>query len=350
MEPDILAYAEARHCQELHMIVEESTQLKGIVAIHNTTLGPALGGCRCITYPSTTAAVIDVIRLAESMTYKAALANLPLGGGKMVLMKPDIIYDRPAYFKAVGRFVDKLNGRYITAVDSGTSIEDMDVIALETRHVASTTHTDFSISDPSVVTAMGVVRGIEAAVKFKLGKTSLKGIHIGIQGLGHAGYQLAKQLHQAGAYLSVFDINPNAVNRCVVEFGVTPVQDLDLLLTLDCDVFAPCALGSILNDDSIFKLKAPIVAGCANNQLDAFRHGEDLAKRNILYAPDYVINAGGLIYVAAEINHITEIQAKQKVEDIYSTLMKIFERAEHENQSTNAIADTLAVERLLISK
>lgn len=346
MEQDILEYASEMNCKELHMAVDEETQLKSVIAIHNTALGPALGGCRLLEYPSTNAAVVDAVRLAQGMTYKAAISNLPLGGGKMVVLKPKTIKNRIAFFKKIGEVVDQLNGRYITAVDSGTSVEDMDIVATTTKHVTSTTSSQFTFADPSVLTARGVLRGIEAAVKFKVGKQNLKGIHVAIQGLGHAGYHLAKELSAAGAILTVYDIKPEAVARCIKEFGATAAPDFETLLVTPCDVFAPCALGAVLNDETIPALQAPIVAGCANNQLEQARHGVLLMKRGILYAPDYVVNAGGLIYVAAQFSHITEERAKQNIEEIYSTLFNIFERSEREHLPTNEIADKIAQEKV----
>ncbi len=343
---DILEYATEMQCQELHMGLDKEVELKAIIAIHNTHLGPALGGCRCIEYPTTVAAAVDAIRLAQAMTYKAAIPRLPLGGGKMVLLKPKQIGNRTDYFKAVGHFVENLNGRYITAVDSGTSMQDMDIIASVTSHVTSTSKSIFSVADPSVMAALGAQRGIRAAVQFKLGKNSLNGLHITVQGLGHAGYNLTKNLYEAGAKLTVYDVNPKTVQRCVAEFGVKVASSLEELLQCECDVFAPCALGAILNDSSIALLKTPIVAGIANNQLEESKHGITLMKRDILYAPDYVINAGGLIYVAAQYSRINEITAKQKVEDIYDTLMEIFQRASRENLPTNQVADMIAIEHL----
>lgn len=345
MEQDILEYAESMHCQELHMTVDEHTQLKAIIAIHSTTLGPALGGCRLIEYPSTTAATIDAIRLAQGMTYKAAMADLSLGGGKMVILKPKKIHNRTEFFRAVGRAVDMLNGRYITAVDSGTSVEDMDIVSTVTKHVTSTSHGTLKFADPSILTAHGVLRGIQAAVKFKLDKDTLENVHVAIQGVGHAGYPLAKELYNQGAKITVFDINHEAVKRCVTEFKANTVENQEELIGLECDVFAPCALGAILNDKTIVNLKASIVAGCANNQLAESRHGELLMHRGILYAPDYVINAGGLIYVAAQYG-LTEKEANEKIENLYHTLMNIFERSKREGKSCNEIADLIAREKV----
>ncbi len=347
MEEDILRYAERMHCRELHMTVDESTGLLAVVAIHNVALGPALGGCRCLEYPNTFAAIEDAIRLARGMTYKAAISNLPLGGGKAVLLKPKKILDRTKYFRAFGRFLDTLGGRYITAVDSGTSTADMDAISVETAHVTNTTtHRLFSMADPSPITAAGVLKGIQAAVKFSLKKNSLKGIHVTVQGLGHVGYALVEQLHMAGARITVFDINPASVKRCVNEFGVDSVSTIDDLIETQADVFSPCALGAILNDHTIKKLKVKIVAGAANNQLAEDKHGDLLQQLNICYAPDYVINAGGLIYVAGQYTRMTESESKEKVNEIYHSLMTIFERSVKESRPTHTIADKIVEEKL----
>lgn len=346
MEQDILQYAAKMQCPELHMFMDEPTGLRAVIAIHSTKLGPALGGCRCVEYPSTAAAAIDAIRLAQGMTYKAAISDLPLGGGKMVILKPKTIRDRVAFFKAVGRFVDTLHGRYITAVDSGTSVEDMDIVASITPHVTSTSKSIFSEPDPSPMTADGVYYGIRASVLHKLGKKSLEGIRVSIQGLGHAGYRLAEHLYEAKAKLTVYDIVPELMDRAVLELDAKTVNSLDELLATPADVFAPCALGGVVNDETMLKIQAPIIAGCANNQLEESYHGVQLMKRGILYAPDFVINAGGLIYVAAQYSHITEQAAKEKIEGIYEVLMEIFQRSEKEGKGTNEIADAIALENL----
>lgn len=346
MEHDLLNHMADLECQDLHLMVDESVGLKAVIAVHSVALGPALGGCRLIEYPSTLAAITDALRLAQGMTYKAALAYLPLGGGKMVVLKPAHIPDRVAFFKAIGKAVNLLNGRYITSVDSGTSVEDMDIVATATRHVIGTHKSQFSIADPSILTAKGALRGIQAAVWYRLGKSSLEGVHVAIQGLGHAGYALAKDLSALGARLTVFDIQPDRMASCVKECQAVAAPSLEALLNTHCDVLAPCALGAILNDRTIPLFNTPIIAGCANNQLEEARHGEMLRQKGVLYVPDYVVNAGGLIYVAGQLSHITEAETQNKIHQIYDTLLEIFQRAERESRPTNEVADVIAKERL----
>src|SRR5579871_4821629 len=285
---------------EVHFKLDKATGLRAIVAIHDTRLGPALGGCRFIHYDSDEAAVVDALRLARGMTYKAALAGLAHGGGKSVLIRPKQRFDRVAMFRAFGKFVEDLRGHYITAEDSGTGLEDMEVIRTVTKHVTGVDVSHGGSGDPSPFTALGVRRGIEACVKFKLGKDNLDGVHVAVQGVGHVGYHLCKELHAAGAKLSVADVDPLKAERAHREFGANVVPLNDIFETA-CDVIAPCALGSALNDETIPRLKARIVAGAANNQLAEPRHGDDLHARGILYAPDYAINAGGLVNVAQEV-------------------------------------------------
>lgn len=339
---DIFDYAESRDFGELHLLVDKPTGLRAIIAIHSTKLGPALGGCRCIEYPSSNAAFHDAMRLARAMSYKAALANLAYGGGKSVLMKPACIKDRVAYFEKLGEFIDQLNGRYIAAEDSGTTPSDMDLIAHKTHHVVGLSAIQ---GDPSPFTAMGVKRGIEAAVELKLGKHSLQGIQVAIQGVGKVGYYLAKALYQSGAKLTVSDIKPNLVQHCVDEFNARHCS-VDKIHQVNCDVYAPCALGASLNDKTISEIKAPIIAGAANNQLLHADHGIILDKLGILYAPDYVINAGGLIYAASQYDNTPIEVTQQKVDNIYHSLKAIFKRSQQEHLPTSKIADLMAIEKL----
>src|SRR5664279_1241597 len=322
---------------EVHFRLDKASQLKAIVAIHDSRLGPALGGCRFIEYDTDEAAYVDALRLARGMTYKAAITNLGHGGGKSVIMKPKRHFDRSALFSAFGRFIEDLRGHYITAEDSGTGLEDMEIIRTQTKHVTGI--------DPSPFTALGVRRGIEAAVKFKLGKDDLKGIHVAVQGVGHVGYYLCKELHAAGAKLTVADVDKLKSERAKREFGAA-ITEITKVAEVDCDVFAPCALGAGLNDDTIPHLKASIVAGAANNQLLEPRHGDDLHARGILYAPDYAINAGGLVNVAQEVKGYDAKAAREKTLKIYDTIWDICERSKKLNAPTYNIADLMAEERL----
>lgn len=282
------------------------------------------------------------MRLARGMSYKAASVNLPLGGGKSVIIKPKGSFDRKAYMHRFGEFVNEMNGRYITALDSGTELPDMDTIYEHTPYVASLSKHN---GDPSPYTAMGVLQGIQSAVAFKLGKDSLRGLHIAIQGLGHVGYALARELHDLGARLTVADISPEAVNMAVQELGATAVST-DTIHKVPCDVFAPCALGAIINDLSIPQLQTTIIAGAANNQLAHGYHGKILHEKGILFAVDYVINAGGLIFAASKYLNTPEEQVKDQIDGIYTSLTEIYNRSAKENLPTNEIADTMAQEKL----
>lgn len=339
---DFLDYALDHEFGDLHFKVDANSGMKAIIAIHSTKLGPALGGCRFIEYANTSDAIYDAMRLARGMSYKAASINLPLGGGKAVIIKPSEPYDREAYFHAFGRFVEELNGRYITALDSGTRLDDMDIIAQHTRHVASLTNDN---GDPSPFTARGVFCGIQAAVAFKLGRDSLVGLRVAIQGLGHVGYLLAKQLHEAGVKLTVADINKAAVDRAVEEFGAEAVSS-DVIHKVPCDVFAPCALGAIINDLTINQLQTSIIAGAANNQLAHNYHGQLLFEKNITYATDYVINAGGLVYAASKYLKTSEQEVNRQINTIGTSLLEIFTRAKLENRPPSEIADILVQEKL----
>ncbi len=342
VEDDFLDYALSHGFGDLHFKVDPATGMKAIIAVHNTKLGPALGGCRFIEYPSTYAAIQDAMRLARGMSFKAASVNLPLGGGKSVIIKPKGSFDRAQYMHQFGRFVHELNGRYITALDSGTELPDMDIIAEHTPYVASLSKYD---GDPSPSTAKGILRGIQAAVAFKLGKDSLKGIHVAIQGLGHVGFLLARHLHELGATLTVADVSAAAVDRAVTELGAKAVST-DQIHKVPCDVFAPCALGAIINDITISQLQTTIIAGAANNQLAHTYHGKKLHDKGILFAVDYVINAGGLIFAASKYLSTPEEKINEQIDAIYSHLTEIFSRSAQENLPTSEIADNLAKEKL----
>lgn len=339
---DIFNYAQSHGFGELHCKIDPATGMKAFIAIHNTKLGPALGGCRFIEYNNTADAIYDAMRLARGMSYKAACVNLPLGGGKAVIIKPKGYYDRNAYFHAFGAFVAELNGRYITALDSGTVLSDMDIIAEHTPHVASRSNYD---GDPSPYTAQGIFHGIETAVSFQLNRSTLKGLHIAVQGLGHVGFLLCQHLTEAGALLTVADINEDRVLQACQKFNAHAVPT-DQIHQIPCDVFVPCALGGIINDKTLAQLQTKIIAGAANNQLGHTYHGQLCHDKGILYAPDYVINAGGLIYAASKYLHLSEEKAKHQILGIGETLATIFERAAKENRPTSEIADQMARERL----
>jgi leucine dehydrogenase len=346
---DLFGHLDTYDYGEVHLKLDKATGLRAIVAIHDTRLGPSLGGCRFIQYDSDEAAVVDALRLARGMTYKAALAGLPHGGGKSVIMRPAQHFDRVALFRAFGKFIDDLRGHYITAEDSGTGLEDMEVIRSVTKWVTGVDPSHGGSGDPSPFTALGVRRGIEACVEHKLGKATLAGVHVVVQGVGHVGYHLCKELHVAGAKLTVADVDPLKAERAHREFGAKLVP-LEGIFDVDCDVFAPCALGSAMNDDTIPRLKARIVAGAANNQLAVPRHGDDLHARGILYAPDYAINAGGLINVAQEAVGYDEKKAREKTLKIHGTIAEIVDRSEKLKAPTYKVADMLVEERLAAAR
>lgn len=326
---------------ELHIKNDPETGLKAIIAIHNTKLGPTLGGCRFIEYSSNADALHDAMRLACGMSYKAAITNLAYGGGKSVILKPKVIENRESFFRSFGKFVNSLGGRYITAMDSGTSVTDMDIIAKETRYIASRTDD----GDPSPSTALGIFRGIQAAVKFKFGRDDLTGLRVLVQGLGHVGAVLCGHLHDHGAKLIVFD-RKSEMNQMAIDKWQAEIANPNKLYETDCDVFAPCALGAILDKHTIPQLKAKVIAGGANNQLAHINDGQLVHDRGILYAPDYAINAGGLIYATSRYEGISSEQFGPRIDAIYDTLMEIFDRSESEGIPTSTIADTIAQERL----
>ena len=321
---------------------EPAVGYKGIIAIHNTTLGPALGGTRFWNYASEDEAIIDALRLARGMTYKAAVTGLNLGGGKSVIIGDPRVQRREMIFRAHGRFVDSLKGRYITAEDVGTNVEDMDFVQMETNHVAGIASRS---GDPSPVTAYGAYMGIKATAKEKLGTDSVKGMRIAVQGAGHVGYYLCEMLAEEGARLVVTDIDEERVSRIVRKFGAEAVAP-DAIYAVDAPIFAPCALGAIINDKTLPQFKFEVIAGAANNQLAETRHGDELQKRNILYAPDYVINAGGLINVYGELNGWSSDRSRRKAGEIYDTLLQLFELSKKEGLPTYEAADKLAERRI----
>ena len=315
---------------------------RGFVAIHSTKLGPAVGGTRFWSYASDEAAIKDLLRLARGMTYKNALAGLPLGGGKSIVLRNGDVHDREKLFRAHGRFVETFAGRYITAEDVGTSPADMEYVRRETGHVAGLLGQS---GDPSPFTARGVFRALMAAAKYRWDAETLSGRTVALQGCGNVGYHLAANLQKAGARLLVSDVDATKVDRLVKDFEAIAVSPNDIYQS-DADVFAPCALGGIINDETIPRLKVEIVAGGANNQLLEARHGDELTRLGIVYVPDYAANAGGVINGCRELLGWEASQSAAKIDAIYDTVLEILRTAEAEGIPTYKAADRLAEERL----
>jgi leucine dehydrogenase len=342
---EIFKYLETYDYEQVVFCQDKASGLKAIIAIHDTTLGPALGGTRMWTYESEEAAIEDALRLAKGMTYKNAAAGLNLGGGKTVIIGDPRKDKNEAMFRAFGRYIQGLNGRYITAEDVGTTVADMDLIHEETDYVTGISPSFGSSGNPSPVTAFGVYRGMKAAAKEAFGTDSLEGKKIAIQGVGNVAYSLCEYLHEEGAQLIVTDINKEAVQRAVEAFGATAV-DPDDIYGVECDIYAPCALGATINDKTIPQLKARVIAGSANNQLKETRHGDLIHELGIVYAPDYVINSGGVINVADELYGYNYDRAMKKVEGLYDNIAKVIEISKRDGIPTYLAADRLAEERI----
>jgi len=342
---EIFKYMESYDYEQLVFCQDKQSGLKAIIAIHDTTLGPALGGTRMWTYASEAAAIEDALRLAKGMTYKNAAAGLNLGGGKTVIIGDPRKDKNEEMFRAFGRYIQGLNGRYITAEDVGTTVADMDLIHEETDFVTGISPAFGSSGNPSPVTAYGVYRGMKAAAKEAFGSDSLEGKVVAVQGVGNVAYTLCRHLHEEGAQLIVTDINKEAVQKAVEEFGAKAVEPNEIY-SVDCDIYAPCALGAVINDDTIPKLKAKVIAGAANNQLLDPRHGDTIHEMGIVYAPDYVINAGGVINVADELYGYDHERAMKKVETIYANIERVIEIAKRDRIPTYKAADRMAEERI----
>ncbi|MEP6764322.1 MAG: Glu/Leu/Phe/Val dehydrogenase dimerization domain-containing protein [Gemmatimonadaceae bacterium] len=321
---------------------DKASGYRGIIAIHDTTLGPALGGTRFWQYDTDEDAMTDALRLSRGMTYKNAVAGLNLGGGKAVIIGDNRTTNREMLFRAHGRFCDSLGGRYVTAEDVGTSVEDMDFVHMETKYVAGI---GSKSGDPSSVTARGVFRAIQASAMQKWGGTSLEGRTIAIQGCGHVGAHVARELHAVGAKLIVTDIDAARVQKVVDATGAKTVG-LEEIYGVKADIFTPCALGGIINDKTLPLLKVEIVAGAANNQLLEDRHGDALADRDILYAPDYVANAGGVINVYSELTGWSRDRALRKADEIYETVLSVFRLAKLTGLPNYKAADRVAERRI----
>lgn len=335
-----------RDHEQVVFCYDRPTGLKAIIAIHNTALGPALGGCRMWPYATEEEALSDVLRLSRGMTYKASAAGLNLGGGKAVIIGDPKTGKSESMFREFGRFVHSLGGRYITAEDVGTSVHDIEWVRMETPYVTGIGRALGGSGDPSPMTAWGVYMGIQACTNWVYQTRSLSQFKIAIQGLGHTGYWLAKYLHDDGAQLFVTDIEEDLVKQVVEDFKAEAVAP-DAIHDVDAEIFAPCALGGVVNDDTIDRLKCRIIAGAANNVLaEEERHGPMLRQREILYAPDFVINSGGLINVANELEGYNRERAKRQIEKIYDVLMEIFEITKRDEIPTALAANLVAEQRI----
>lgn len=331
--------------EQLIFCQNQQSGLKAIICIHDTTLGPALGGTRMWAYESEEEAIEDALRLGRGMTYKNAAAGLNFGGGKTVIIGDPRKDKNEEMFRALGRYIQGLNGRYITAEDVGTTVADLELIHEETDYVTGISPEFGSSGNPSPVTAYGVYRGMKAAAKEAFGTDSLEGKTIAVQGVGNVAYTLCRYLHEEGAILIVTDINKEAIKRAVQDFAAKAIDPNDIY-NVPCDIYAPCALGATINDQTIPKFKAKVIAGSANNQLKEEHHGDRLHELGILYAPDYVINAGGVINVADELNGYNRERAMKKVEMIYDNIAKVIEISKREGIPTYKAADRLAEERI----
>jgi len=332
--------------QGVHLFSDAKSGLQAIIAVHNTTRGPAAGGTRLWSYDNPQDAVTDALRLSKAMSYKNAMAGLSLGGGKGVIMRPNSDFDRESLFEAYGRAIQTIGGTYITAEDVGVSPDDMRVIKTQTDYVAGLNEGPAASGDPSPVTADGVFRSIKVAVKHAMGLESLKGLRVAVQGLGHVGYGLCEHLFRAGAQLIVTDINKAVLDRARSDLDAIVVAP-DEIYAVTADVFAPCALGGAISEVTLPQIQARVIAGAANNQLASPEMGEACRKRGILYAPDYVVNAGGIINIAAEVSGRYDPDwVVKKLEELEITIGNIFNLAAKQDLATNVVADRLARERL----
>lgn len=342
----IFSHSDFDNHEGVYTFSEPESMLRCFIAVHNTHRGPASGGTRFWMYENDSDALTDVLRLSRAMSYKNAMAEIPLGGGKGVIMRPKGEFDREALFAAYGRAVQKVGGQYITAEDVGVSPDDMKIIKTQTDFVAGLDDGVAASGDPSPHTADGVFRGLEVAIKHKLGVEGVGGLIVAVQGLGHVGYALASKLKKSGAQLIVADIDEAATQRAADELDAQIVS-VEEIHSQPADIFAPCALGGAVNAQTVNDIQAYIVGGAANNQLKTVEMGAELLKRDILYCPDYVLNAGGIINVAAEVSGAYDYAwVDSKLEGLRGTLKEVFERSESSAKPTNEVADEMARERL----
>jgi leucine dehydrogenase len=332
--------------EEVVFFQDKTCGLKAIIAIHDTTLGPALGGTRMWNYATEEEALVDVLRLSKGMTYKAAVSGLNLGGGKAVIIGDPKKDKSEALFRSFGRFIESLNGRYITAEDVNTSVNDIEHIFTETNYVTGVAQQYGGSGNPAPYTALGTFRGIEAAVTKAFGSRSLQGKTVAIQGVGAVGFELAKLLHEAGAQLVYTDINETNITRMREALPQATFVETKDIFSTPCDVYAPCAMGASVNDETIPQLKCRIIAGAANNQLKEDRHGMILREMGIIYAPDYLINAGGLMNVSIEFEGWADSKSRRMIDTIYDKTLDVFRISDEENIPVNKAADVMAEKRI----
>lgn len=341
----LIRYAKMLGFGDIHTKIDSTSGLKAIIAIHSTKRGPAIGGCRFYHYALMNSALKDALRLSYMMTLKAAFSDLPHGGAKAVIMKPSSAYDREALFRSFGDFVHDMNGRYITAMDIGTTTKDMDVISGRTSQVIGAAGTDTVQNDPSPFTSKGVFLGLKAAIKFKWNRDDLEGLHIAIQGAGKTAYYLAQLLHQHGATITICDLKLEATQRFIDEFKANVVPP-ETIYDIKCDIFSPAAIGGVINLNTLNRIKAFIIAGPANNQLAHQKYGVIAHQRGFLYVPDYVINAGGLIQAASIYDYHNVSVANRLIEKLYDRLLELLTRSFKENKPTTEVANSMAKEKL----
>lgn len=341
----VFAAPEFLNHEQVVFACDDTVGLKAIFAIHSTKKGPALGGCRMWPYESEAVALTDVLRLSKAMTYKAVMAGLELGGGKVVMIGDSKRDKTTALLQAMGTAVDRLQGRFIIAEDIGTTVADTAEFRKTTRYVVGLPEALGGSGDPSPTTAKGCLLGLQACALHVWKQKDLAGVRVAIQGLGNVGWNLARLLNHAGAEITVSDVNSEATDRAEKDLGASVVSP-DAIYEVEADVFAPCAMGAILNDETIPKLKAKIVGGAANNQLLSLEHAECLRNRGILYAPDYVINAAGMIRVTSERDGFDQSWVDRKISNISNTLLEVFEAADRQDVSTEAASRMIAEDRL----
>ncbi len=344
----IFSYMEKYDYENLFFCQDKELNFKAVIAIHDTTLGPATGGCRMWNrYDSEMDAIEDALRLARGMTYKYAAAGVNLGGGKAIIIGDPNRRDREPVFRVLGKFINRLGGHYITGEDVGTTLKDMEYIRMETEHVVTLPTYLGGAGDIAPMTAFGVVRAMQACCEKVYGDDSLAGKRVAVQGLGAVGHNIVGQLQELGARMTVTDLDPGKVKALTAQYGVTPVATEDIM-DVDCDIFCPCALGKVINSDTLDRLKCKIICGCANNQLAEEKHGQLLEDRGMVYAPDYIANAGGTIYDTdrLESGAVSHERGRRKVAGIYETMQQLFEVAERDKIPTYLAADRMAQERI----